>query len=73
MGALKVERKKDTPDQLAVEFIIEGNELHVRKVISLLETLPYPSILSNLTLSVDTEVETKSTVKILVTLVNYDQ
>jgi hypothetical protein len=72
-GALKVEKKKDTPDQLAVEFVIEGSEAQVRNVMSLLETLPYPSLLASATLAVEPDKKAKSTVKVLITLVKYDR
>jgi hypothetical protein len=72
-GALKVEKKKDTPDRLAVEFVIEGSESQVRSVLALLETLPYPSSLGTLTLALGAGEKTKSTVQVLITLVKYDR
>jgi hypothetical protein len=72
-GALKVEKKKDTPDFLAVEFIIEGKEENVRKTIELFEFLPYPSSLATLTLDTSEKEQSKSSVKVLVTLIKYDR
>ncbi len=72
-SALKVEKKKDTPDQLSVEFAIEGSEASVREIIKLFEVLPYPSELVNLTLVFEEGGVAKSTVKILITLVRYDR
>ncbi len=72
-SALKVEKKKDVPDQLAVEFVVEGKEEQVRAMIDLFEKLPYPSMLSTLTLALNEGTKTKATVKILITLVKYDR
>ncbi len=72
-SALKVEKKKDVPDQLSVEFVVEGKEEQVRAMIDLFEKLPYPSMLSTLSLALNEGTKTKATVKILITLVKYDR
>jgi hypothetical protein len=72
-GALKVEKKKDTPDKLAVEFAIEGDAKKVRTVLQLFEMLPYPSILSGLTLVEPEGKEARGSVQVLITLVKYDR
>jgi hypothetical protein len=68
---IKVEKKKDTPDTLVVQFVVEGKEQHVRRMVSLLEGLPYRSYLSSLQLS-RTNDAYSATVDIMVLLVKYD-
>jgi hypothetical protein len=47
--SLKVEKKKDLPDTLQVQFSIEGNELSVKKMLTIFETLPYHSVVQSVT------------------------
>lgn len=71
--ALKVEKKKDTPDVLAIQFGIEGEEENVRHVITLFETLPYPSSIEALSLVRNIEGITKATIDVQIILVTYDR
>jgi hypothetical protein len=71
-NALKVEKQKDTPDTLQVQFALEGTEENVRRVLALFESLPYPSIVSGFGLSYEKEGLVKGTVDVSVILVKYD-
>jgi hypothetical protein len=71
-NGLKVEKKKDTPDQLVIQFTLEGTEQAVRTMVQMLEVLPYPSYLSGLTLS-EGETQYRGTVDIVVLLSEYDR
>jgi hypothetical protein len=68
---IKIEKKKDTPDMLLVQFSIEGSETNVRKTIELFEQLPYRSYLSSIVLT-RSESEYKATVDVAVILLRYE-
>lgn len=71
-NSLKIDKKPDTSDKLLVQFGLIGNEENVRRMLTLLESLPYPSTLTALTLSHGKDTPTESTVDISVTLVKHD-
>jgi hypothetical protein len=73
-NTLVVEKNKETNEEtLRIEFLIEGAVAEVKKVIKLLETLPYESTLISLVLSVEEDGQARSTVGLGVTLVEYDK
>lgn len=72
-NSLKVEKQKGSPDQLLVQFFLEGTKEAVHQVITAFETLPYHSSLSSLTLSVLEEGTVASIIDLKVSLVKYDK
>jgi hypothetical protein len=71
-NTLKVVTKKDLPDTLQVQFAIVGGEQAVRKMLTILETLPYHSVVSSLTLTKETGGQVRSVVDLAVTLFKHD-
>lgn len=67
-NSLKVEKQKDAPDLLSVQFALEGQEQHVRKMLTIFETLPYHSNVAALTFMREPDGTTKSTIDLTVTL-----
>jgi hypothetical protein len=70
-NALKVVSQKDAPDTLQVQFSIEGGEQEVKKMLTILETLPYHSIVSSLAITKE-EGQVRSVADLSITLFKHD-
>ena len=71
-NSLKVVAQKDLPTVLQVQFSVVGNEQLVKKVLSILETLPYHSVVSVLTLSKSAGGQAQALIDLSVTLFKHD-
>lgn len=71
-NSLKVATQKDLPDTLQVQFTLAGKEKAVKKMLSILETLPYHSVVSSLVLSKEASGDLRGTVDLSVTLFKHD-
>lgn len=72
-SSLKVEKVADSADELRMQFILEGSESGVKKMITMLETLPYRSSLTSLTFTTQENGKVRSTVDLSIALVAYDK
>jgi hypothetical protein len=71
--SLTVVNQEGAFDKLSIEFNLEGSESAVKKMLSLFETLPYHSRIESLRFAQGRNGNTEGTVKLSVTLHNYDQ
>lgn len=70
-NTLNVIEGVDAPDQLLVQFGIDGKEAAVKKMLTIFETLPYHSQISTLNFESDEQGNTKSTLDVVITLIEY--
>jgi ribose 5-phosphate isomerase RpiB len=71
-NSLKVVAQKDLPNVLQVQFSVVGKEQLVKKVLSILEALPYHSVISTLTLSKSAGGQAQALIDLSVTLFKHD-
>ncbi len=71
-NSLKVVTLKDSPDTLQVQFGIVGEEQAVKKMVTILESLPYHSVVSSLSLTKESGEKMRSVVDLAVTLFKHD-
>ena len=67
-NSLKVVQQEESFDQLIIQFELEGRTDNVKKMLMVLETLPYNSHISSLSFVRSSENATKGTIELTVTL-----
>jgi len=70
-NSLNVVESVEGPDQLLVQFAVDGKEVAVKKMLTIFETLPYHSQISSINFESDEEGNAKSTLDVVITLVDY--
>ena len=71
--SLEVDEKKDAFSSLLISFSVEGNEEQVKRMLKVLESLPYHSTVQSLSFSREQNGSVKSTIALSLTLLNYDK
>ncbi len=71
--SLEVDEKKTTFSNLLISFSVEGEEEPVKRMLRILESLPYHSTVQSLSFSRETDGSVKSTIALSVALLNHDK